>query len=100
MNERWEPISWRPGQSHPRIDSVWRGVRSNGHGGFEGLRWAGGWPSIDERIQGQLLLIRVILGLNPAHDPVECVRVLYEEGREAFEKLRGEPCAHAAEWRP
>lgn len=49
--------------------------------------------------QAQLLLIRVILGLNPIHDPVECVRILFEDGREAFERVRGEPCEYAAQWR-
>lgn len=48
----------------------------------------------------QMWRIRMLLGLNPVHDPSELVRVLYEEGREAFEKLRGEPCAHAHEWKP
>lgn len=52
------------------------------------------------REESQLLLIRVTLHLNPIHDPVEAVRVLYEEGRDAFERLRGEPCEYAAQWKP
>lgn len=52
------------------------------------------------REQNQIFLIRVTLGLNPAHDPVECIRVLYEEGKNAFENLRGEPCTYAHEWKP
>jgi hypothetical protein len=43
----------------------------------------------EQKMRGQLLLIRVVLGLSPIHDPVEAVRVLYEQGREAFEQLRG-----------
>lgn len=35
-------------------------------------------------------MIRSILGLSPIHDPVAAVRVLYEGGREAFLKARGE----------
>ena len=53
-----------------------------------------------EKMEAQLRLIRVILGLNPIHDPVECVRVLLDEGRGAFEALRGLPCQHAHEWKP
>lgn len=52
-----------------------------------------------QRVLNQMFLIRVTLGLNPIHDPVEAVRVLLEDGREAFEKLRGEPCAHAHQWK-
>lgn len=40
-------------------------------------------------MRAQLTLIRVVLGLSPIHDPVEAVRVLYEKGRDAFEKERG-----------
>jgi hypothetical protein len=28
------------------------------------------------------------------------VRVIYDEGREQFEALRGEPCEHAYQWKP
>jgi hypothetical protein len=49
-------------------------------------------------LKAQLTLIRVVLGLSPIHDPVEAVRVLHDEGREAFEKLRGARCDHAHEW--
>jgi hypothetical protein len=52
------------------------------------------------RSESQMLLIRVVLGLNPIHDPVEAVRILYEKGREEFEKVRGQGCYYAAEWRP
>ena len=60
----------------------------------------GSEPTATRRMQAQLLLIRVTLGLSPIHDPVTAVRVLYEEGKEAFEKLRGDPCAHAGSWKP
>jgi hypothetical protein len=50
--------------------------------------------------ESEILLIRVMLGLNPVHDVVECIRILFEQGREAFERVRGEPCEYAAEWRP
>jgi hypothetical protein len=46
------------------------------------------------------LLIRVHLGLDPAHDLLHVVRVLHDEGREAFEKMRGPRCEHAHEWKP
>lgn len=42
-----------------------------------------------ESMKAQLTLIRVVLGLSPIHDPVEAVRLLYEQGREEFEKARG-----------
>ena len=63
-------------------------------------RLVGSEPTAIESMRAQLLLIRVTLGLSPVHDPVTAVRVLYEEGKEAFEALRGEPCQHAASWKP
>jgi hypothetical protein len=74
----------------------------SGHRPFADLRDALPPPGRDayEKMRGELLLIRLILGLNPIHDPVECVRVLHEEGKEAFEKLRGERCEYAHEWKP
>lgn len=48
-----------------------------------------------ERLADKDLLIRVILGINPCHDTVESIRVLYEDGREAFEKMRGPACDYA-----
>jgi len=59
-----------------------------------------GAPSNAENMRNQLMLIRMALGLSPIHDPVTAVRVLYEEGKEAFEKMRGEKCEYAHEWRP
>lgn len=53
-----------------------------------------------EKMRAQLLLIRVVLGLSPIHDPVKCVQVLFEDGREAFEKLRGPKAESAADWTP
>ena len=58
------------------------------------------YPSADETLRAQMLLIRVTLGLNPIHDVLTAVRVLHDEGREAFEKLRGERCDFAHEWKP
>ena len=58
-----------------------------------GLR--GGSP---EHMRAQLTLIRVVLGLSPIHDPVEAVRVLYEQGRPAFEATRGPFRDDAADW--
>lgn len=52
------------------------------------------------RTENQMLLIRVLLGLDPAHDPVEAVRILHDKGREEFERVRGQGCYYAAEWRP
>ena len=52
------------------------------------------------KMQAQLFLIRILLRLSPIHDPVQAVRVLHDEGKEAFEKLRGEPCSYASEWKP
>lgn len=53
-----------------------------------------------EKMKAELLLIRAILHLSPAHDPVESVRLLYEEGREAFERVRGQKCEYATQWHP
>ena len=37
--ERWEPIPYTPGDPQPRIsDGVYRGIRIDGRGGFEGIR--------------------------------------------------------------
>jgi hypothetical protein len=44
-----------------------------------------------DKHEAQIVLIREILGLSAIHDPVECVRILYEQGRESFEKARGLP---------
>jgi len=51
-------------------------------------------------VENQMHLIRIILGLKPSHNPIEAVRLLYEEGREAFERERGDPCPFAHEWHP
>ncbi len=48
----------------------------------------------------ELLLVRVKLGLSPLHSTVEAVRVLHDEGREAFEAMRGPACSHSSEWFP
>lgn len=53
-----------------------------------------------EKMRAELLLIRAILHLNPIHDPVECVRILYEDGRDALEKVRGPKCEYATSWSP
>lgn len=53
-----------------------------------------------ERMRAEILLMRVELGLSPIHDLRYCVRKLYEEGREAFEKARGPRCQHSHEWQP
>lgn len=54
----------------------------------------------EEKMRNQLLLIRVILGLSPIHDPVTAVQVLYEKGRVEFEIMRGSKCEYAHEWKP
>ena len=54
----------------------------------------------EEKMRAQLTLIRSILGLSPLHDPVEAVRVLYTDGRDAMEKLRGPFRTDAALWKP
>lgn len=53
-----------------------------------------------EKMRAELLLIRVVLGLNPIHDPVTCVRELFTNGRDAFEKLRAPACDYAWQWSP
>jgi hypothetical protein len=40
--------------------------------------------------KAQVTLIRETLKLSPIHSPATAVRVLYEEGREAFEATRGD----------
>lgn len=47
-----------------------------------------GEPTVS-REENQMVLIRALLGLKECHDPVYCVRILFDEGREAFEKMRG-----------
>jgi hypothetical protein len=37
------------------------------------------------QLRAQAVLVRHLLGLSPAHDAVEAVRMLYEEGRAAFD---------------
>ncbi len=54
----------------------------------------------EEKMRAQITLIRTILGLSPIHDPVEAVRVLYDDGREAMEKLRGPFRTDAPLWKP
>lgn len=61
---------------------------------------AGAPLSALERLEAQTLLMRIELGLSPIHDLRLAVSVLFNEGREAFEKLRGPPCPHAHEWKP
>ena len=51
-------------------------------------------------IESQELLLRVHLGLSPIHSLLEAVRVLHDDGREAFEQMRGPRCEHAHEWAP
>lgn len=36
----------------------------------------------------KITLIKAVLKLSPVHDPVEAVRILYEEGHDCFEKIR------------
>lgn len=60
---------------------------------------AGEWNRQSVR-DAEELLMRVHLGLNPCHSLINAVRVLHDEGREAFEKMRGPRCEHAHEWKP
>ena len=53
-----------------------------------------------ERMRAQMMLMRVHLGLDPCHDILTAIRVLYDEGREAMEKMRGPRCEHAHLWKP
>jgi hypothetical protein len=53
-----------------------------------------------ERKDAREKLLRIHLGLNPGHDILEAVRVLYDDGREAFEKVRGPRCEYAHQWKP
>ncbi len=46
------------------------------------------------------LCLRIHLGLNPCHDIYEACHVLHDEGREAFERMRGPRCEWAHEWKP
>jgi hypothetical protein len=56
--------------------------------------------SHQEKRDAEELLMRIHLGLNPAHNLLNAVRVLHDEGREAFEAMRGARCAWAHEWKP
>lgn len=38
--------------------------------------------------EADIICIRALLQLGPLHDTAAAVRVLYEQGREAFEKMR------------
>lgn len=49
--------------------------------------------------QARLFLISQHLGLGRIHDPLACVRVLYDQGREAMEELRGPPRDEVWDWR-
>lgn len=95
-------LSWEPRAGFERCTdpncTYMRGVTHY----HEARRPIGGIDRQDAftKMRAQLMLIRVTLGLNPIHDPVEAIRVLFEEGREAFEKLRGPACEHAHEWGP
>lgn len=60
----------------------------------------GGAFDPEEHRNAEELLMRVCLGLNPAHSLLEAVRVLHDDGREAFEKLRGPRCEFAHQWKP
>ena len=53
-----------------------------------------------EHMRCELLLIRVTLGLSPAHDVLTCVRTLFEQGREEMEKLRGPKSDDSSYWAP
>lgn len=53
-----------------------------------------------ERMRCELLLMRVELGLGPIHDLRSCVSVLLNEGREAFEKIRGPKREDSHLWQP
>jgi hypothetical protein len=48
--EGWVPIPYKPGDPQPRISGgVWRGIRTNGAGGFEGIPVKPPAPSTDAR---------------------------------------------------
>jgi hypothetical protein len=53
-----------------------------------------------EQMRAELMLMRVELGLDPCHDLLTCVRTLHNDGRDAFEKLRGPKCDYAHHWQP
>lgn len=53
-----------------------------------------------ERMKAEMMLMRVCLGLEPIHDLLRCVQILHDEGREAFEKVRGPKCEHSHLWQP
>ncbi len=40
------------------------------------------------KAEHEIRLIRAVLGLSQLHDPVEAVRILYTDGRAAFEAAR------------
>lgn len=54
----------------------------------------------EQRMYSQLLLIRETLGLNPIHDVVSAVRMLHDNGRDAFMNARGPKCEYSYEWQP
>lgn len=57
-------------------------------------------PTAESKMQAELVLIRTVLGLSPVHDVVAAVRVLHDEGRAAFEELRGPRRDDAMMWKP
>lgn len=50
------------------------------------------------RLIAEVTLIRVVLGLNPVHSLQHAVEKLLRDGREAFEKERGDACEYAYQW--
>jgi hypothetical protein len=42
------------------------------------------------KAEAEVEMIRAILGLHVLHDTVEAVRVLHDQGKPQFERLRGE----------
>jgi len=53
-----------------------------------------------ERMRLEMMLMRVCLGLGPAHDLRFAVQVLYDQGREAMENMRGPKSEHSHLWQP
>ena len=70
--EIWVPIPYKPGNPQPRIkDGVYRGIRIDGKGGFEGLLKAAAAPDLNYNANEKGIAIWRYLDQSTAHLPPE-----------------------------
>jgi hypothetical protein len=68
--ETWVPIPYTSGEPQPRIkDGIYRGIRINGKGGFEGLLSAAAEPDLDYNPNKKGVAIWRYLDLSTGHLP-------------------------------